>query len=128
MSRKRRSINKPTVGQKVWFCIYRAEEYDKEAAKVFVPDNAAKSDPERWTRSWLEGMSRNLKSKFPSRLRESREKLGVTQEAIATIADFSTNAVAMIERGERVPSLDSAARLCWALDIASRATAEEIGL
>ena len=62
----KRKSNKPTVGQKIWFCIYRADQYDKEVAKVVVPANASRSDPQRATRAWLEGMSRNLKDKFPA--------------------------------------------------------------
>jgi DNA-binding XRE family transcriptional regulator len=72
-------------------------------------------------------MAEHIKRRFSIGLRTGRHKLGITQQQIAEIAEFSPNAIAMIERGERVPNLETAARLCWALDIASGATAEEIG-
>ncbi len=71
-------------------------------------------------------MSRHLKESFPTGLRKRREELGLTQQELAEIAELTVTAVAMIERGERAPNLDTAARLCWALDVAAGVTPEEL--
>ena len=60
-----------------------------------------------------------LKEKFSTGLRKRREELGLTQQKLADIAELTVTAVAMIERGERAPNLDTAARLCWALGMAA---------
>ena len=122
----KRKPNKMTIGQKLWFSLYQAEGYQQEAKRTPVTPGAPRLDAQRATRAWLEGMSRHMKTQFSIGLRLGREKTGVTQQQIAEIAEFTPNAVAMIERGERVPNLETAARLCWALDIASGATPEEI--
>jgi transcriptional regulator with XRE-family HTH domain len=64
-------------------------------------------------------MSRHNKESFPEKLRQAREAAGLTQQQLSEIADLSVTGLAMIERGERAPSLDSATRICWALDVAS---------
>jgi DNA-binding XRE family transcriptional regulator len=64
-------------------------------------------------------MSRRFKESFSGKLREARESAGLTQQQLSEIADLSITGLAMIERGERAPSLDTAARICWALDVAS---------
>jgi DNA-binding XRE family transcriptional regulator len=71
-------------------------------------------------------MSRHLKESFSVRLRELREELGLTQQRLADIADLTVTAVAMAERAERTPSLDTAMRLCWALDVAAGVTLEDL--
>ena len=109
---------KYTPGQKLWFGLYRADLYDQQADKIIVPPKSPKYDANRMTKRWLEGMSRYLKDKFPTGLRKQREELGLTQQQLADITELSVTAVAMIERGERGPNLDTAARLCWALDVA----------
>ncbi len=108
-----------TPGKKLWDTLYRAHCYDHEAEQLAVPADAAKLDPEAATKRWLQGMSRHLKEAFPAGLRERREQLGLTQQRLADIADLTVTAVAMIERGERAPNLDTAARLCCALDLAA---------
>jgi DNA-binding XRE family transcriptional regulator len=117
---------KGTPGQKLWLGLYRADLYDQEAEKIIVAPGSPRLDPVRATRRWLEGMSRNLKESFPTGLRERREELGLTQQELANIAELTVTAVAMIERGERLPNLDTAARLCWALDVAAGVTPEEL--
>ena len=62
----------------------------------------------------------------PSWSRDRREELGLTQQELADTAGLTATAVAMIERGERAPSLDTATRLCWALDVAAGASVEEL--
>lgn len=111
--------HKDTPGQKLWLSLYRADLYDQEAEKINVPRGAPRLDPERATKRWFEGMSRHLKETFPSGLRKRREGLGLTLQQLADIASLTVTAVGMIERGEQEPNLDTAARLCWALDAAA---------
>ena len=99
---------------------------DQEAQKLVVPPGSPRLNPERATRRWVEGMSRHLKESFAAGLRTQREQLGLTQQELADIADLTVTAVAMIERGERAPNLDTATRLCWALDEAAGVTAEDL--
>jgi len=117
---------KYTPGQKLWLSLYRADLYDQEAEKIDVPPAAPRLNPERATKRWLQGMSRHLKESFPAGLRQRREELGLTQQELADIAGLTSTAVAMIERAERLPNLDTAARLCWALDVAADVTLEEL--
>jgi DNA-binding XRE family transcriptional regulator len=117
---------KDTPGQKLWFLLYRADLYDQQAEKIAFPPDAPKTNPQRATRRWFEGMSRHLKETFPTGLRERREELGLTQQQLADIAELTVTGVAMIERGERAPNLDTAARLCWALDVAAGVTPEDL--
>lgn len=118
--------NKYTPGQKLWFSLYRSGIYDEEASRARVPPEATKMDPQRATRRWLEGMSRTLKTNFSSGLQQRRAELGLTQQDLAGIAELTVTAVAMIERGERAPNLDTATRLCWALDVAAGVTADDL--
>ena len=117
---------KDTPGQTLWLGLYRASSYDQEAEKVVVPAGSPRLNPESATKRWLEGMSRRLKKSFPIGLRTLREGLGLTQQQLADIAELTVTAVAMIERGERSPNLDTATRLCWALDVAAGVTREEL--
>src|SRR5689334_22182158 len=98
---------KATPGQKLWLSLYRAGSYDQEAEKITVAPGSSRYGPERATRSWLEGMSRHLKERFPAGLRQRREELGLTQQELADRAGLTVTAVAMIERGERAPNLDT---------------------
>ena len=109
-----RNQKKDTPGQQLWLALYRADSYDQQAEKIVVPPGSPRLNPERATRHWLEGMSRHLKESFPTGLRKRREELRLTQQQLADIAELTVTAVAMIERGERQPNLDTAARLCWA--------------
>jgi DNA-binding XRE family transcriptional regulator len=103
----------------------RADIYAHQAENIAVPSGSPRIAPERATKSWLEGSSRHLKGSFSAGLRQRREDLGLTQQALADNAGLTVTAVAMIERGERTPNLDTAARLCWALDVAAGVTLEE---
>ena len=116
---------KGTPGQRLWLALYRADLYEQEAEKIIAPRRAPKPNPERVTRRWLEGMSRHLKESFATGLRKRREELGIAQRELAEIAGLTVTAVAMIERGERAPNLDTAARLCWALDTVAGTTLQE---
>jgi DNA-binding XRE family transcriptional regulator len=115
----RKTNKKATPGQKLWRGLYYADQYDQDAETIIVPPGAPRYNAERATRSWCEGMSRHLKESFPARFRKQREELGVTQQKLADIAQLTVTAVAMFERGERAPSLDTSQRLCMALDVAA---------
>jgi DNA-binding XRE family transcriptional regulator len=117
---------KSTPGQKLWLSLYSADCYDQEAEEIVVPPGTPRLNAESATKRWLEGMSRNLKKRFATGLRQRREELGLTQQELADKAGLTVTAVAMIERGERAPNLDTAARLCWALDVAARVTLAEL--
>lgn len=53
---------------------------------------------------------------FGARLRELRQKRGMTQEQLATGADTAAPYVSDMERGIKVPSLTTIIRLAIALD------------
>jgi|GEM_PF-2842920 len=108
-----------TPGQKLWLSLYRADQYDHQAAAIELPSTAGRKNPERATQKWLQGMSQHFKFSFSQKLRRAREDAGLTQKELSGIAGLSVTGLAMVERGERVPNLDTAARICWALDVAS---------
>jgi len=107
---------KLTVGESLWRDLYRAGEYKNEASKIQV-DIGRGMTPELATQRWLAGMARSLEEKFPEKVRGARDSLGITQQQLAEIAQLSVTGLAMIERGERLPGLDTATRICWALDV-----------
>lgn len=51
------------------------------------------------------------------RLRQAREKMGLTQEELAYFFRFNVGAVSHWECGRREPSLSNLVRLCHALEI-----------
>ena len=108
-----------TPGQRLWLSLYQADQYDQQAAAITPSPRAGRMDPERATQKWLQWMSRHFKECFPDKLRRARETAGLTQQQLSHVAGLSVTGLAMIERGERAPSLDTAARICWALDVAS---------
>jgi transcriptional regulator with XRE-family HTH domain len=61
---------------------------------------------------------------FGTRLRALRESKGLTQVQLADLADMSSNAVAMLERGERRPSWDTVLALCRVLKVQCTAFTE----
>lgn len=104
------------AGETLWLGLYRAGEYKAQASKIELPARKGMT-PELATQRWLEGMARNLEQSFPEKLRSARENAGITQQQLAETAQLSVTGLAMIERGERLPSLDTATRICWALDV-----------
>ncbi len=80
--------------------------------------------PELATQRWLAGMARNLEQTFADKLRSARERAGLTQQRLAQVAQLSVTGLAMIERGERLPGLDTATRICWALDVVGEGNGE----
>jgi len=64
--------------------------------------------------------SENLKKwqvDFGKRLRDEREKQGLTRQALAKQADTSHDYITQIERGSKCPSLHTFMRLIFSLDI-----------
>jgi len=110
---------KQTPGQRLWLSLCRADDYDQQAAAIQPPQTAGRMDPQRAAQSWLQGVSKQIKESFPDKFRQAREGAGLTQQQLSEIAEMSVTGLAMIERGERTPNLDTAARICWALDVAS---------
>ncbi len=105
---------KLSPAESIWLSLMEANNKLKAAENVTQADPAKKA-----YKKWLIGMAKSMQARFPDRLRKQREKQGLTQKELAEWADITPNAVALIERGERQPSLDTAARLCWALDMAA---------
>jgi transcriptional regulator with XRE-family HTH domain len=54
---------------------------------------------------------------FGERIRELREKRGLTQEKLAQASDLTTSFVSNIERGAKSPSLNSLLKLARGLKI-----------
>lgn len=108
--------NQRKVGENLWLGLYRASEYRAQALKITVPTRKGMT-PELATQRWLDGMARNLEETFPKKLRTAREQAGITQQQLAETAQLSVTGLAMLERGERLPGLDTATRICWALDV-----------
>lgn len=50
-------------------------------------------------------------------IRERRQAEGLSQEALAEIADFDRTYISLVERGERNPSFTNLCRLAAALDV-----------
>lgn len=54
---------------------------------------------------------------FGARLKELRQKRGLTQEALAEKINLSPNFIGMIERGNRNTSVDNVFKIAKALDV-----------
>ena len=59
------------------------------------------------------------KTALGMRIREARKKKGLTQEKLAEIVDTSILYVSEIERGKKMPSLNTFIRMIEALDISA---------
>ena len=106
--------------------LLEADQYSEAARQPSGVDEESDPKGKRVAKKWLEGMARGLRERFPRELRRVREVLGFTQVSLAEHAGLTVTSVAMIERSERAPSLDTAARLCWAIDIMSGLRPEDL--
>lgn len=52
-----------------------------------------------------------MKLEFSARLRELRERRGMTRKTLAECCGLSKNTIARYERGERMPTLEAAAEI-----------------
>jgi transcriptional regulator with XRE-family HTH domain len=59
----------------------------------------------------------DLRATFGSRVRELRQRLGLSQEELAEKADLHRNYIGGIERGERNVGLINVGKLAGALDV-----------
>ena len=55
--------------------------------------------------------------RFAANLRAARKEAGISQEELGFRADLHRNQVGSLERGKRLPRIDSLAKLCGALEI-----------
>lgn len=60
---------------------------------------------------------RKFSAAFADVVRRHRHRIGLSQEALAERADIHRTYMGMLERGERSPTLDTAAKLAAALEI-----------
>lgn len=60
----------------------------------------------------------NLKT-IGKNIRKYRREKDIRQDKLAEMADLSTNYIGMIERGEKVPSLETFLKICEALDVSA---------
>ena len=60
----------------------------------------------------------NLKT-IGKNIRKYRKEKDIRQDKLAEMADLSTNYIGMIERGEKVPSLETFLKICVALDVSA---------
>lgn len=60
----------------------------------------------------------NLKT-IGKNIRMFRKEKDIRQDKLAEMADLSTNYIGMIERGEKVPSLETFLKICEALDVSA---------
>ena len=53
------------------------------------------------------------------RIKETREAKGLTQEELAALVDLSPTHISVIERGQKVPKLDTFVAIANALDVSA---------
>ena len=58
-----------------------------------------------------------ISQKILRRLRQRREALGLSQAHVANLVDVNPSYVGLLERGERIPSLDVLLRMCAAVEL-----------
>jgi transcriptional regulator with XRE-family HTH domain len=61
--------------------------------------------------------SRDAKVMFGQAVRKIREQRGISQEKLADIMEMHRNTVALLERGQRNPSLETIKKLARALRV-----------
>jgi len=61
------------------------------------------------------------REQFAINLRTHRERVGLSQEGLADLADLDRTEISLLERGKRFPRLDTLVRLSRGLKLASPA-------
>lgn len=61
-----------------------------------------------------------LLNRFAANLKRTRQDRGLSQAALAAAADVADSYVSMLERGQRIPPLDTVANLAHALHVPVR--------
>jgi len=59
----------------------------------------------------------NIRTKFGRRVREKRQKRGLSQEKLASLAGVHRTYIGMIERGEKNITIGNIEKIAGALDI-----------
>jgi len=62
-------------------------------------------------------MSRDILQKFGQRVRDERNKLGLSQEELASQANVHRTYIGMIERAEKNITLENIEKICKALNL-----------
>ena len=62
-------------------------------------------------------MARSFGARFGARIRARREARGLTQAALAEAVGVSSNYLSVLERGHKLPTLDTLVRLAKALQV-----------
>ena len=65
----------------------------------------------------LSGMKREILIKFGKKVREERDKLGLSQEELAARAGVHRTYIGMIERAEKNITLENIQKVCKALNL-----------
>ena len=117
------------------FCVYRdlgACRGLRDACRRFYGESVAKRGQiEQWSKQWNSverakaGLSNekhvwvatDVRILFGKRMRELRQRAGISQEALADRCGLHRTYVGGIERGERNPSLMNIARIAKALNV-----------
>lgn len=59
----------------------------------------------------------SVAERFGENLRRARREAGMSQEEVAFRADLHRTEIGLLERGERTPRIDTAAKLAGAVDV-----------
>lgn len=59
------------------------------------------------------------REQFAANLRSHRERVGLSQEGLADLAELDRTEISLLERGKRYPRLDTLVRLARGLELSS---------
>jgi transcriptional regulator with XRE-family HTH domain len=71
---------------------------------------------------------KQLPKRFGKAVREARKEAGLSQEKLAEKADLTLNYVGEVERGEKLASIETAAKLASALGMTAAELLERAGI